>query len=740
MNLQCTLPALAQDQKTVTNLSLGLMYGLVAVTRHPRFWKVIMNGQEIVAMRQRFLPASRLNIILLLMINDLLQIWVTTLLEEQSPPYANVNDIYEMIDATALGTVSWECFSVSYNGLNKDDAPWKSATYDVWFRDPWAILHSQLANPDFANEMDFAPKQVKDSHGKHRYQDFMSGNWACTTHNSTFCPVILGSDKTTVSVATGQNEYYPLYQSNGLIHNGVHRAHHNSVALSEFLSIPKTNQEHHDSPEFHHFQRQLFHGSLNYILQLLCLGMTTPEELWDNYGIVDNIMPFTHGFPHADIHELLSPDLLHQVIKGTFKDHLVMWIEDIAAVPTFPGLRRFPEGRGFKQWTGNDSKALMKVYLPAIEGHVPPQMVCTIAAFLEFCYLDLLLTIDETVTRYHHECEIFRDVGVCPDGFSLPHQHSVVHYRCLIQDFGAPNGLCSLITESKHIKAVKEPWCWSSRFNTLSQILLINECLDKLAAARVNFQAHGMLDGLIFGTSAEEKQGGDEDDDGRSVDMVCPDILGEVKLAHHYVHQCPCNLGLLAQHLHLLQLPNLVQCFLYEQTANGRDGTPIDDIPIQECPCYHGKVYTYTSAVVMFYTPMTRSWRKGPGCYDCVFAQADENLPGFRGLHVARVLLFFSIRHNDVFYPCALVTWFLAVGNEPCEDTGMWVVQPDLDEGGQWVMSVIHLDTILHAVHLIGVYGIFFLPRELKHMDSLEAFHSFYVNKYADHHSHKIAF
>ncbi|PBK85946.1 hypothetical protein ARMGADRAFT_941149, partial [Armillaria gallica] len=91
-------------------------------------------------------------------------------------------------------------------------------------------------------------------------------------------------------------------------------------------------------------------------------------------------------------------------------------------------------------------------------------------------------------------------------------------------------------------------------------------------------------------------------------------------------------------------------------------------------------------------------------------------------------------------YPCVLVTWFLAVGNELCEDTRMWVVQPDLDEGGQQVMSVIHLDTILHAAHLIGLYGTFFLPQKLKHMDSLEAFCSFHVNKYADHHSHKIAF
>jgi hypothetical protein len=33
----------------------------------------------------------------------------------------------------------------------------------------------------------------------------------------------------------------------------------------------------------------------------------------------------------------------------------------IAAAAPFAGLRRFNEGRGFKQWTGDDSKALMKV-------------------------------------------------------------------------------------------------------------------------------------------------------------------------------------------------------------------------------------------------------------------------------------------------------------------------------------------------------------------------------------------
>lgn len=35
---------------------------------------------------------------------------------------------------------------------------------------------------------------------------------------------------------------------------------------------------------------------------------------------------FTHKFPHADICQLIAPDLLHQLVKGTFKDHLIEWV------------------------------------------------------------------------------------------------------------------------------------------------------------------------------------------------------------------------------------------------------------------------------------------------------------------------------------------------------------------------------------------------------------------------------
>lgn len=130
-------------------------------------------------------------------------------------------------------------------------------------------------------------------------------------------------------------------------------------------------------------------------------------------------------------------------------------------------------------------------------------MVRAISAFMEFCYLarrsiidkDTLTAIDEALASFHRNREIFRTVRVRPYGFSLPRQHSLAHFRCLIQMFGTPNGLCSSITESKHIKAVKKPWRRSSRHRALGQMLLTNQRLDKLAAARLQFTARGMMQG-----------------------------------------------------------------------------------------------------------------------------------------------------------------------------------------------------------------------------------------------------
>ena len=130
-------------------------------------------------------------------------------------------------------------------------------------------------------------------------------------------------------------------------------------------------------------------------------------------------------------------------------------------------------------------------------------MVQAVTSLINFCYLvrrnvideDALSEINVALSQFHEQREIFREVNVRPDGFSLPRQHSLSHYAYLITQFGAPNGLCSSITESKHIKAVKKPYRRSSRNKPLGQMLITNQRIDKIAAARVDFEARGMLDG-----------------------------------------------------------------------------------------------------------------------------------------------------------------------------------------------------------------------------------------------------
>ncbi|KAG0700978.1 hypothetical protein DFH29DRAFT_1069909, partial [Suillus ampliporus] len=426
-------------------------------------------------------------------------------------PYHH-RDLYSTIDDTPVG-----------------DVPWKMGVHHGWAKLilRGSVIHAQSsticsATLDFKDEMDYVPYREFNGDGdnaKRQWRNMMSGNWAWdqalyrmrsqkipAATVQRFVPIILGSDKMTVSVATGQNDYYPLYASIGNVHNNVRRAHRNSVAIVGFLAIPKTTKKYAEDPHFRKFKKQLFHSSLS---KILVITQARNECFGRNGGFISDLSgPFTNDFPRADISELLSPDLLHQIIKGTFKDHLVTWVERyllqehgktrkeilddidrrIAAAPSFAGLRRFPEGRGFSQWTGDDSKALMKVYLPAIEGHVPRDVVRCFRAFLEFCYIvrqdiiteDTLEKLSNALHRFHQYRQIFQDTGV-RSNFSLPHQHSLTHYILLIHMFGAPNGLCSSITESKHIKAVKEPWRRSSKFNALGQMLLTNQRLDKIA-------------------------------------------------------------------------------------------------------------------------------------------------------------------------------------------------------------------------------------------------------------------
>ncbi|KAF8816129.1 hypothetical protein BYT27DRAFT_7221675 [Phlegmacium glaucopus] len=732
-------------------------------------------------------------------VNVLLDLWAASLLTAQvgkpsnavhDPPFADVHDMHAVIDSTELEGVSWESFSVEYSGDRPDVCPeWMDENYEVWYRDPAAVARSMLKNPDFAEEFDYKPFRKYDAEEGREYKDFMSGNWAWeqadiisedpATHGSMFVPIILGSDKTTISVATGQNEYYLLYMSIGNIKNNVRRAHRNSVILIGFLSIPKTTRQHSNTTLFRKFHHQLFHSSLSAILQPLCAGMTTPEvlqcpdqhfrhaifglgpyiadypeqvllgcivqnwcprctahhsnldgeagqqskahrqqaidclslaDLWDDYGIVGDIIPFMDSFPRADINQLLSPDLLHQVINGGFKDHLVTWVGEyldlehgstkakeimddidrrIALAPSFPGLRCFPQGQNFKQWTGDDSKALMKVYINAIEGHVPQDMVRTLVAYLDFCYLVQRAQLTERTLQ-----------------------------------------------EAKHIKAVKEPWRRSSHYNALGQMLVTNQRLDKLAAAHVDFTDRGMLNGSCLQEAMADYLASIEEESEGLMD----DQRGYPKT----LHQIGVDIDIPSLHL-------LTHQFLGSQVDPNADPISTFISPIISSPIkiFHFALFVLhapsdpsgMTGMRREYAHSTPLWRQDGPRRDCVFVTVNPDAKGMRlgmlkfssmrWLEVGRVLLCFSFVHETKTYPCALVHWFPRVDEEPDADT-------EFTSPGKPALQVIHIDTIARLAHLLPIFGQSFVPVSLHFSQTLDSFHSYYISKYADHNTFDI--
>ena len=167
-------------------------------------------------------------------------------------------------------------------------------------------------------------------------------------------------------------------------------------------------------------------------------------------------------------------------------------------------------------------------------------------------------------------------------------------------------------------------------------------------------------------------------------------------------------------------------------------------------PVIEGKICIFKSAVATFYAPSdisgiagmrrefiraTPSWRMGPTRHNCVLVNTEPDVDDAHSFEVARVFLFFSFLHGNKEYPCAYIQWYSFVGTERNEDTGFWIVEPDI-RAGKSHFAVIHIDCIVRAVHLMPVMRTArFVDRSVTMHTSLNDFKLFYLNRFVDHHA-----
>jgi hypothetical protein len=222
----------------------------------------------------------------------------------------------------------------------------------------------------------------------------------------------------------------------------------------------------------------------------------------------------------------------------------------------------------------------------------------------------------------------------------------------------------------------------------------------------------------------------------------------------YVAHRYPRKLHPLGIHIGYSSLGLLTQCFFYKH-LNPRFEGSLASLSEDSLPEITGRVSVFYSAIATFYAPSnpssiygmyqevirsTRLWNRGDvqgPQRDCVFIEGtlQEEMQSMQKLHIARVLLLFSFEFSGNTYSCALIYHYQRINDDRDNLTGMWIVEPRRRE-----LSVICVDTILRGAHLLPVFtNSIFIPRSLNYTQTLDAFISFYVNRFVDHHAHEIS-